>query len=193
MAAIPKYLVITADAGHLPLKSRSVDMMFATPPTIGDIPYRKGDYCTDSPAQYGKWMEGFLGEANRILKPDGYLLMSGARSPRRTHVGKRLVDFGVLHKERTGKTWALKKLRTEYFWTHYLRVQSCWWAVRPWIYRELLLKYSQPGDIVAHVFSGSGNSGIASLELNRTPILLDLHYQRDARRRLANCQKFSCS
>jgi len=195
------FLVIKADARHLPVHSCSADMMLATPPFIGasDAPvwrstrssYRKRDCCTDDPAEYRAWIGQFMGEAERILKPHGYLLMSGERPPNPTHVGKRYVQFKVLRKEPDGDGWRFRKIRNETFWTRFMQVRSIWWAVRPHVYRELILKYSQTGDVVVHVFSGSGNSGIAALGAGRLPVLIDLHYHRDARRRLANSLKFN--
>lgn len=180
------YLVIKADAGQLPLRSISADMMIATPPFIGAIRFRKGDYCTDDATEYKRWIAGFLGEAMRTMKPGAYLLMSGSREPRLIGVGKRRVEFGVFRKQQQNGRWAFRRIRTEAFWTHFMRVRSCWWACRPSLYRELILKYSKPGDAVVHVFSGSGNSGVAALAANRIPILIDRHYQRDALRRLSN-------
>lgn len=179
-----KYLVIKADAGHLPLRARSAGMMIATPPFIGAIRFRKGDFCTDDAEQYRRWIKGFLGEAMRIMKPGAYLLMSGSREPRLTGVGKRRVEFGVFRKQRQEGRWVFQRTGTEAFWTHFMRVRSCWWACRPSLYRELIVKYSQPGDVVVHVFSGSGNSGVAAVATNRKPILIDRHYQRDALRRV---------
>lgn len=182
----PQYLVIKADAGHLPLRSRSADMMIATPPFIGAFRFRKGDFCTDDADEYEHWIEGFLGEAVRIMKPGAFLLMSGSREPRLTGVGKRRVEFGAFRKQQQSGRWVFKRVRTEAFWTHFMHVRSCWYACRPSLYRELIVKYSRPGDVVVHVFSGSGNSGVAAVGEGRTPILIDRHYQRDALRRVAN-------
>ena len=184
--ASTNYLVIKADAGELPLQSRSADMMIATPPFIGAIRFRKGDYCTDDAQQYERWIGGFLAEAMRVMKPGAYLLMSGSREPRLTGVGKRRVEFGVFSKQQQNGRWLLKRIRTQAFWTHFMHVRSCWYACRPSLYRELIVKYSRPGDVVVHVFSGSGNSGVAAIAENRRPVLIDRHYQRDALRRLAN-------
>ncbi len=180
------YLVIKADAGELPLRSQTADMMIATPPFIGAIRFRKGDFCTDDATEYQRWIGGFLREAMRIMKPGAYLLMSGSREPRLTGIGKRRVEFGVFRKQQQNGRWMFKRIRTEGFWTHFMHVRSCWWACRPSLYRELIVKYSRMGDVVVHVFSGSGNSGVAALAAGRKPILIDRHYQRDALRRVAN-------
>jgi DNA modification methylase len=52
------------------------------------------------------------------------------------------------------------------------------------VYRALLEQYSKPEQIVTHVFSGSGNGGIAAVLLNRKAILIVLHYHREVVKRL---------
>lgn len=178
------FLVIKADAGHLPLKSRCVSLVLATPPYIGARRFRKGDYCTSDPIQYRSFINTFLVEANRILKLRGHLLILPPRAPSTTRVGARLVKFNVLRKDPFDHDWTRKIKGCETCWTHFVRFESCWWAARPRVYRSLMQRYSSVGDTVVHVFSGSGNSGVAALEVGRKPVLIDLHYHRNALRRL---------
>jgi hypothetical protein len=178
------FLVIKADAGQLPLKSRSVKLVLATPPYIGATCLRKGDYCTSDPTEYRSLIHRFVAEVDRVLKPYGYLLITPESPPSTTHVGARFVKFNVFRKDPFDPYWALKTVARETYWTHFVRVESCWWAARPSLYRRLLHQYSRIGDIVVHVFSGSGNSGIAALADGRKPVLIDLHYHRNALRRL---------
>jgi hypothetical protein len=178
------FLIIKADGGHLPLKSKSVNLVLATPPYIGAKRLRKGDYCTSNPAQYKSFRDSFLAEADRILEPYGHLLITPSCPPSITHVGARLVSFDVLHKDPIDPDWSRKIIARERYWTHFVSVESCWWAARPWLYRSLLQRYSRLGDMVVHVFSGSGNSGIAALSAGRKPVLIDLHYHRNVLRRL---------
>src|SRR5207245_9888466 len=66
-----------------------------------------------------------------------------------------------------------------------VNVQSFHWQALPVsFYRILIHRYAAPGQSVTHVFSVSGNSGIAAMQLARTPILIDLHYQTQTQARL---------
>lgn len=178
------FLLIKADAGQLPLKSGCVKLVLATPPYIGARRLRKGDYCTSDPIQYRSFINAFLTEADRILKPQGYLLIIPSRCPPITRIGARFLQFNVLRKDPLDPHWTCKIVASETYWTHFVSVESCWWAARPWLYRSLLQRYSRVGDTVVHVFSGSGNSAIAALSIGRKPVLVDLHYHRNVRTRL---------
>jgi len=178
------FLIIKADAGYLPLKAGSVDLLLATPPYIGAKRLRKGDYCTNDRSQYRAFITSFLHEATRILKPGGYLLMTPSRPPLKKHVGARFVKFNVLRKDPFDPDWIWNVIACKMYWTHFVGFESCWWAGRPSLYRDLLQCYSSAGDTVVHVFSGSGNSGIAALSLGRKPVMIDLHYHRHMLKRL---------
>ena len=179
------YLVLKANAGKLPLKDGSVDLVLATPPFIGARILRKGDYCTSDSSEYRLMIETFLAEAVRILKPHGHILVTSSRPPSQRRKGVRKATFKVLRKEPRRGSWVAITVKREIFWTHYVLVENtCWWAFPLTIYRSLLQRYSLPGNVIAHVFSGSGNGGIAALQMGRCPVLIDLHYHRHVIRRL---------
>lgn len=130
-------------------------------------------------------MARFLTESTRIVRPRGHILLILRRSRIRRSRGRRLVVFDVLQKQALRGYWIRKHIKWETFRTHYVDVKfSSWWALPVRLYRSLIDRYSRPGEIVAHVFSGSGNSGIAALELARKPILIDLYYHKQVKRRL---------
>ncbi len=179
------YLILKANANRLPLQDKSVDMVLATPPYIGARPVGKGAFCTNSSREYKRMIDSFLAEALRVVKEDGYILMSTSRSPAETRPGTVKVIFQVFRKRLRRRKWVAEAVGREGFWTHGLVVKrSCWLAIPVKVYRALWEKYSQPDQIVAHVFSGSGNGGIAAVLLNRKAILVDLHYHREVSKRL---------
>jgi DNA modification methylase len=78
-----------------------------------------------------------------------------------------------------------REIGRETFIARYTWVGNLPWAALPlWLYREIVRRHSRPGDIVVHLFSGSGNGGLAALGLFRRPVLIDLHYHREVKRRL---------
>lgn len=179
------YLLLKADASQIPLKNDSVSLVIATPPGLGVKRRRKGDYCTSDPEEYALLITKFLKEAARILKPGRRILLISSSPPRGKSKGARRVVFHVLQKRISRDHWTHGRIKSETFLTHYVNVKNFpWWALSVRLYRNLIRRYSRPGEIVAHVFSGSGNGGIAALELARKPILIDLHYHRQTRRRL---------
>lgn len=181
----PLFLVVKANAGQLPIKKNSVDLVFATPPYIGARVLRKGDYCTSNPKEYKSMIGTFLAEAIKMLKPYGHLLITSSRPPSGGYRGGRKIVFRVLQKKADCGGWIFKPARLEIFFTHYMLVEPmCWWALPIRVYQSLLQRYSVPDDVVAHVFSGTGNGGIAALEMRRKAVLIDLHYHRDVMRRL---------
>ncbi|MGA9564362.1 MAG: hypothetical protein WBS19_02450 [Candidatus Korobacteraceae bacterium] len=130
-------------------------------------------------------IDSFVAEALRVVKADGYILMSTSRSPAETRPGAVKVIFRVFRKTLRRGKWVAEVVAREGFWTHGLVVKrSCWLAIPIRVYRALLEEYSKRGQIVAHVFSGSGNGGIAAVLLNRKAILVDLHYHREVLKRL---------
>ncbi len=182
---VPLYLLLKANAGQIPLPTNSVSLVIATPPYIGVRRRRKGDFCTSDPEEYATLMARFLTEGTRIVRPYGHILLILRRPRIRRSRGARLVVFDVLQKRVLRGCSIRKRTKSETFLTHYVDVKDFpWWALPVRLYRSLIDRYSRPGETVAHVFSGSGNGGIAALELARRPILIDLHYHRQVRRRL---------
>ena len=179
------YLLLKADASQIPLKNNSVSLVIATPPGLYVKRRRKRDYCTSDQKEYASLMTKFLREATRILKPRRHILLISSRQGRGNSKGARRVVFHVLQKRASRGHWTPKRIKSETFLTHYVDVRNFpWWALSVRLYRNLIRRYTEPGEIVAHVFSGSGNGGIAALQLARKPVLIDLHYQRQTRRRL---------
>jgi len=179
------YLLLKADASQIPLKNNSVSLVIATPPGLGVKRRRKRDYCTSDQEEYDLLMTKFLKEATRILKPCRHILLISSRPERVKSKGARRVVFHVLQKRVSRGHWTHERIKSETFLTHYVDMRNFpWWALSVRLYRNLILRYSEPGEIVAHIFSGSGNGGIAALELARKPVLIDLLYQRQTRRRL---------
>jgi hypothetical protein len=179
------YLLVKASADHIPLTNDSVSLVIATPPIFGVRHRPKADYCTSDPEEYDLFISRFLKEATRIVQPRRHLLLVESRIQPRGSKGARPVIFHVLQKQMSHGHWTHQRIRSETFFTHFLDVKDFpWWAFSLRLYRSLIRRYSEPGEIVAHVFSGSGNGAIAALELGRMPILIDLHYHRQIRRRL---------
>jgi hypothetical protein len=130
-------------------------------------------------------IDSFLAEAVRVVKAEGYILMSTSRSPAETRPGAVRLIFQVFRKRLHGGKWIAEMVARERFWTHGQVVKrSCWLAIPVGVYRVVLEHYSKPGQIVAHVFSGSGNGGIAAVLLNRKAVLIDLHYHGEVVKRL---------
>jgi DNA modification methylase len=68
-----------ADARHLPVPDRSVDLVFFDPPYADNLTYSNEPGCIGKlSATNGAWGEAMarvIGEAKRILRPDGHLAM----------------------------------------------------------------------------------------------------------------------
>jgi hypothetical protein len=112
------------------------------------------------------------------VRSNGDVLVHTRRSRTRTLTNASLVIFDILQKRIQGHRWIHEQLRPESFATCYADVKNFSWQALPiWLYRQLIQRYSSVGDVVAHIFSGSGNGGIAALQLGRKPVLIDLHYQ----------------
>jgi hypothetical protein len=179
------YLLVKADAGDLPLSGDSVSLVIATPPYMGTIRLRRGSFCTNNSSEYLRLRRQFLCEATRIVKPNAHILLSSRRKPAEKSRGARYIIFQVFKKQRSDSSWTRKQVGFEVFRTHYVDVETFpWWGLPVCLYKALLRRYSKVGDTVAHVFCGSGNGGIGALELGRKPILVDLYYHRQTRRRL---------
>jgi DNA modification methylase len=179
------YLLLKADASQIPLANNSVSLVIATPPDLGVKHRPKGDYCTSDPTEYRLLIGKFLKEATRIVTPGRKVLLISDRSRIGKSKGARRVVVSVLQKRVSGGHWTLEQLKSVTFLTHYIDIGSFpWWALATRLYRNLIRRYSEVGEIIAHVFSGSGNGGIAALELARKPVLIDLHYHRQIKERL---------
>jgi hypothetical protein len=179
------FLLLKASARQMPLPDDSVSLVIATPPCFGVRRLRRVDYCTNHADEYARLITEFLEEATRIVKPRRHILLTS----RKWRAGKsqraRRVLFHVLQKRTSRSQRTLEPIKSEIFLTHFVKVRDFpWWALPLRLYRDLICRYTEPGEIVAHVFSGSGNGGIAALQLARKPILIDLYYHRQTRRRL---------
>ena len=180
-----QYLLIKASASQIPLRDNSVRLVIATPPIFGVKHRPKTDYCTSDLKQYDQFIAAFLTQATNIVQPRGYILLVESRIEPRGSIGARRIIFHVLQKQILCGRWTHRRIRSETFRTHFIDVRDFpWWAFSLRLYRTLILRYSHVGDIVVHVFSGSGNGAIAALDLGRRPILIDLHYHRQVGRRL---------
>lgn len=178
--ALP-FLLLKATAAQVPLRTSSVDLVIATPPYVGERRTRRGQYCTSDEEEFDRFLAQGLAEATRVVKPGGHILLHARRPHRRTPTREKPLAFAVFQK----KARRAKKIGGETFTARYTWVGDLPWAALPVrLYREILRRYSQPDDIVLHLFSGSGNSGQAALGLSRRPILIDLHYHRQVKRRL---------
>jgi hypothetical protein len=174
------YLLIKADATEIPLSESSIGLVIGTPPHLGEPGHRR-EFCTSNEEEYDGLIARFLSEAARIVEPRGYVLLNMSRTRRRNPK-----VFRVLQKRARRGESGLVTIRLERFRAHHANVKDFAWEAFPLrLYRTLIRRYSQAGAKVAHVFSGSGNGGIAALELGRKPILIDLHYHRQMRKRLS--------
>jgi hypothetical protein len=183
---IPPYLLIKGRGEKIPLLDKSVSLAIATPPYRGASRVSQKECCTGNAEQYEAFLCRFLEEAARIVKPGGYVLLHTNSTPIKRVKGVPQIEFTALRRQVRGSRHALKWVGSERFVTRYTRVNGITWLALPVsLYRVLIRRYSEPGDAIAHVFSGSGNSAIAALELSRVPVLLDLHYHREVKRRLS--------
>jgi len=182
--SVPIYLLIKADAVQIPLGNESVSLIIATPPYIGATRLHMRGYCTRDPDAHRARIALFLNEATRIVKPRGHVVLISSRKPVEKLRGARRIVFYVLQKQFSRGCWTLKQIGSELFLTHYVDVKAFpWWALPIRLYKALLSRYSKAGEIVAHIFSGSGNGGIAALTMKRRPILIDLYYHKQTKKR----------
>ena len=126
----------------------------------------------------------FLDEAVRIARPHAHILLTEGGYQGRGRRGARPIVFHVLQKNSKDRP-AFRRIGSARFHTHFMCVRNFpWCALSFQLYSMLIQRYSKPGDLVAHVFSGSGNGAIAALALGRKPVLIDLHYHRLVAKRL---------
>jgi DNA modification methylase len=178
------YLVIKASAGQLPLADNSAGLVIATPPYLGARALRRHEYGARHASEYEQLMAGFFSEATRVVRPGGHILLHtnypSVFRPRK----RKSVVFTVQCKRRRGKQ-PLRALKSVSFRTRHVYFKEFSWPALPvWVYRSIIEKYSRQNDLVVHVFSGSGNGGVAALKLGRRLALVDLHYHRRISRRL---------
>jgi DNA modification methylase len=179
------YLLLRGSGEQIPLLEESVGLVIATPPYLGASRVSQKECCTRNAEQYDAFLFRILEEAARIIKPEGHILLHTNLPPVKRVKGVPHIEFKVFRRQVRGGNHGLKWVRSEGFATQYVRVTGINWTALPiWLYRSLIRRYSKPGEIIAHIFSGSGNSAIAAMELLRVPILLDLHYHRQVQRRL---------
>jgi hypothetical protein len=179
------YLLLKCRAEQIPLRSGSVSLVITTPPYYGTRGRPQKDCCTKDPKLYGAFLARLLGEAARIIRPGGHILVHTGGLHIRSVRGVSRFEFQVLRKRLRLGRQTTRWLKAERFSTRVARVKGFNWGAFPvWVYRMLIGRYSVPGARVVHACSGSGNSAIAALALSRLPILLDLHHHRQVQRRL---------
>lgn len=174
------YLLLKADAAQIPLATSSVDLVIATPPFPGERRFHQREFCTSSLGEYEEMIRRFVVEAARIVRPSGYILLQTAKT---TRLMPKIFD--VLQKRKQRHRWVPVHVRTEKHFVRNVGVKNFYWEALPvQFYRELMSRYSRAGDTVVHVFSGSGNGGLAAIDCGRKPILIDLCYHTVMKRRL---------
>lgn len=179
----PSYLVLKANAAELPLLQDSVSLVIATPPYLTAQRIRKQEFGADTAAEYEALMDRFLEEAARVLTLGGHIAVHTDYPPSPKPGNQPQVVFQVWQKKTRGAP--AEWVASEPLRVRHIHVRDFSWLALPvWVYRVLIEKYSRPGDAIAHVFSGSGNGGLAALSLGRRPVLIDLYYQRQTLRRL---------
>ena len=60
------YMLVKANATHVPLLDNSVSLVIGTPPLLGERRICKGEFCTSDPDEYKSLMTRFMAEAIRI-------------------------------------------------------------------------------------------------------------------------------
>ena len=182
---VTPYLILKASAHQLPLPDNFVSLVIGTPPDFGVRCRPRSDFCTGDPQEYDLMIREFVREAMRIVRPRGHILVTESRPQIIGSKGARSIMFRVVQKQVAHGNWTDQRIGSETFFTHFVEVKGFpWWALSIQLYRNLIRRYSRRGEVVVHIFSGSGNGAIAALELARRPILIDLHYHRQLGRRL---------
>ncbi|MGH9594109.1 MAG: hypothetical protein ACRD5L_13540, partial [Bryobacteraceae bacterium] len=142
------------------------------------------DCNTRDAAGYLLFLDRVLAEARRIRKPGGVILIHTGRMPMKWKGRLPRIRFQLVG----ANIAAARNLRARsgpLFSTRFARVPGIRWVGLPvWVYHALIRKYSRRGDCVAHIFSGTGNCGLAALAEGRVPILVDLHHHLAVQRRL---------
>jgi len=179
------YLLLKSRAEQTPLRDNSVRLVLATPPYRGILGVRQEECPTKNPRRYEVFLARCLKEARRILKPGGHYLLHTNLPPVKREKGALRIVFRVMRKSNRGSVGKAAWVESEEFTTRFVWIRGISWAAFPvWLYRDLVRRYSQPGEIVAHLCSGSGNAALAALMLSRKPVLVDLHNHRRVKERL---------
>lgn len=194
----PAWLLLKADARKLPLCANSVQLVLATPPALGQKGLGEDGFCTRDSLRYQRLLAEMQRECLRVLAPNGYLalfLHTGRLEKVCEIFQKRFARGGAKrsasHLQRAHLQHAhlqhahLHNVRREIFSVAYNSLEGYPWLALPVsLYRNVVARYSAPGALVAHIFSGSGNGALACLELSRRVMMFDLHYHAFARRRV---------
>ena len=179
------YLLLRCRAEQIALRDRSAELVIATPPYHGTRGVPRKDCCPCDPRSFGAFLARCLGEAMRIVKPGGYVLIHTRKTPLNSTRGLHRVVFQVLKKSAVETRQTIDWLKVEKFRVHFVRVKGVnWYGFPVSFYQILVRRYSRPGARVVHIFSGTGNSAIAALNLSRFPILIDLNHHQQVQRRL---------
>lgn len=184
VATRARYLLLKATAEKLPVADGMAGLVLVTPPYFGARRVPRGECNTFDLDTYASFLGRSLDEAARIARPGAYILFHTDRLPMQRIANVPRVRFEVFRKSRSSGCVMREAGQWEVA-VHLARVDGVKWLGLPVrIYEMLLRKYSRPGEIVVHVFSGTGNSALAAFPLGRIPVLVDLHHHRVVRRRL---------
>jgi hypothetical protein len=177
-------LLLKANAEGLPVADRTAGLVLVTPPYFGARRVPRRECNTLDLDAYTRFLSRALDEAARIARPGAFILFHTDRLPMRRAGNIPRVRFEVFRRSR-GAGYAMREAGQWEVAVHLARVDGVKWLGLPvHIYEMLLRKYSRPGEIVVHVFSGTGNSALAAFPLGRIPVLVDLHHHRVVRRRI---------
>src|SRR4029077_3643281 len=159
----PACLMLKADATNLPLRAASVSLVIATPPHLGVKRFGAAGFCTRDSQEYERMLRALKAQCLRVLEPHGHLVLYVREG------GSRIRKvFDVFQKRRQAGRWRLAPLRAHVFRVPYILVPGFWWWALPVaFYRKLIARYSAPGGVVAHIFSGSGHGGTPGARLGR--------------------------
>jgi hypothetical protein len=180
-----RYLLVKATAEHLPLAGETTGLVLMTPPYFGTRRVPRRECNTTDLAAYTTLLGRALDEAARIAKPGGYILFHSNLRSERSAGNIPVVRFDVFRRIGRGADCTIEAAGHREVRVHLEQVEGVKWQGLPVrTYEMLLRRYSRPGEIVTHVFSGTGNSALAALTLRRIPVLVDLHHHRIVRRRI---------
>lgn len=184
LAGQSQYLLLKANAATLPVADGVAGLVFVTPPYFGAGRVPRRECNTVDLDAYSGFLGRVLDEAARIARPGAYILFHTDRLPMRRAGNIPRVRFEVFRRSKSTGCAMREAGRWEVA-MHLARVDGVKWLGLPvHAYEMLLRKYSRPGEIMVHVFSGTGNSALAAFALGRIPVLVDLHHHRVVRRRL---------
>ena len=181
----PSYFLLRASAEHLPLLENVAGLVLMTPPYLGAGRVPQRECCTRDPAAYTMFLGHALDGAARIVEPGGYILFHTNLLPVRRGGGIPRVRFQVFRRLTRGTGCRIRQVDQWETAVRLARIRGTKWLGLPvHTYESLIRRYSRPGEMVVHVFSGTGNSALAALASGCFPVLIDLHHHRFVRRRL---------